>query len=375
LFFSNYDVNLKGGVQPGFLGIGTPLVTLGGVRTVVGFSWRRFADVEMPEETVSELTTAQGVGFPVVFSSERSESGGVDSYAPAVSVQAGPLLSFGAALNVLDGTWRSTDDIRLTTVGQPFRGGGGAKYRFSGTVPEFGVRVSVPRLQLAVRYMPRFNLEIRDGTFHNASVEVPSQPRVITDARISDYDLAVPPALSAGLSFRPMERLLVTADMNSQEWSKASAKHLQTITGPFPKGGSLPLADVSTIGVGAEYVLKRMSWAEIPVRAGFRTVPLGFRDVAVADLRIDTLQVAPHILSVQHAGRFTGNEVEANGLTFGASLRSGAHSWDLGIETYTYDYHKWFFDTPYDPLVNPEVARVRVERTVTNLRFSTTHRF
>jgi len=378
LFFSNYDVDLKGGAQPSFFGIGTPLANLGGVGAVVGFSWRRFMDVEMPEETISELMTAQGVGFPVVFSTERTESGGVDSYAPALAVRAGSVFSFGAAVNILDGTWRATEDTRLTTVGQPFRGEGSAKFRYSGLAPEFGVRVELPRLQLAARYLPRFELEVRDGTYHAASVEVPSQPRVVTDARIADYDLAVPAAMSAGLAFRPFERLLVGADVNSQKWSKGSAEHLQRITGPFSRGGRLPLADVTSIGIGAEYVLKRMSWGEIPVRAGFRTVPLGFRDVSRSDVELvfapeDTLQT--QLLDIDHTGTFHGKEVEANGLTFGASLRSGGYSWDLGIETYTYDYHKWFFDVPFDPLVNPLASLVRVERTITSIRISTTHRF
>ncbi len=370
----SYGVTQKGGLLPNLVSFGLPLHRFGPLDLVGAASWRRFAGVALPEETVMEMVTAQTGGFPIVLSLDRNEHGSVEAFTGTLAARLGSSLSLGANFNVLDGGLRSTSDVRLTSVGAPLRAGGSFRYRYSGTATEFGARYLLGDwLELGARFMPEFTLEVRDGRLYSEGLTGPGQPQIIVLAEIADHDLAIPSSFGAGLTVRPARHLLLAADYNDQAWSDTRLKYTD---GVAYKGGDLPLTDQSSWHLGAEYTLIRASWGELPIRAGFRTAPLGFAGNSRGDVTVDTLVVgAEQTTIVNHTGQFFGEEVESHAISFGASLVTPAVAFHLGYETLSYDVEKWFLDVPYSQLENPDLRTVKVERTLNTIRLSASYRF
>lgn len=370
-----YEVTQKGGLQPNLLAFGLPVRQVGPVGLVAAASWRRFAGITMPEETVMEMVTAATGGFPIVLSIDRSEEGSIEAFTGTLAARLGENLSIGANLNVLDGALRSRTDVRLATFGTPLRSGGNFRYRYAGMVPEFGARLALgDRIELGGRMMPEFSLEVRDGRFYSEGLGGTGTTRFIVLADIADHDLQIPAAYGAGLTFRPTRRLLLAADFNSQAWSETEIKYTD---GAAYKGDRLPLADQSTVHLGAEYMLFRASWGRIPVRAGYRTAPLGFVGNSRGDVTVDTLDVGggTSMTLINHTGQFYGDEVETHAISFGASLLTDDVDFHLGFETLSYDIEKWFLDVPYSQLENPDMRTVKMERTLSSIRLSAGYRF
>jgi hypothetical protein len=370
----SYQASLKGGFVPNFIAAGTPLWTSGERRLVAAFGWRHYAEMAVPEQTVSELGAGGGgATFPVVFSFDRSEKGSLEAFSPALAFRAGPTLSLGVVLNVLDGGVRANTDQRFTFVGAPLRGSFRAYSRYSGLSPEFGGRVSLgPRVSFGLRLVPGYALRVRDGELYSRSIAPPGSPRIIVVAALADYDLTVPAAFGAGVAFRPTPRLLVAADMNTQSWSKAKVKY----TRAAPDSMGLPLEDVATLHLGAEYKLFRTRWGEVPVRAGFRTAPRGYLDPDPRDVRPDTLETdAGRVIWATSAGHYYGKQPKANAYSFGVSLDTPGIRYDLGVERLSYENHKWFFEEPYNAITNPGWSMVKVKQKVSKIRLSATYTF
>jgi hypothetical protein len=379
LRFLDYRTSLKGGFIPNFIGAGAPLWTSGERRLVAAFGWRHGAEVAMPEQRVSELAVGVGGGtFPVVFSFDRTEKGSLEAFSPTLAFRAGPTLSLGAALNVLDGGVRANTDERFTFVGSPLRGSVRARNRYSGLSAEFGGRVGLgPRVSFGVRLVAGHTLKVRDGTFYSRSIAPPGTPRIVLLATLADYDLTIPAAFGAGVALRPTPRLLVAADMNSQSWSKAKVAYKKYAQGLVeqapPDSMGLPLADVTTLHLGAEYTLLRTRWGEVPIRAGFRTAPQGYLDPDPRDVRVDTLETGESwATSTRH---YNGTQPKANAYSFGVSLDTPGIRYDLGVESFSYENRKWFFEEPYNPITNPGRSMVNVKQKVSKIRLSATYTF
>jgi hypothetical protein len=343
---------------------------------VAAFGWRHYAEMAVPEQTVSELAAgAVGATFPIVRSIDRSEKGSLEAFSPALAFRAGPTLSLGAVLNVLDGGVRSNTDERFTVLGTPLRGSIRANSRYSGLSPEFGGRVSLGRrVSFGLRLVPGYTLKVRDGTFYRRYISAPGSPAYAVMATLADYDLSIPTAFGAGVAFRPTLRLLVAADVNAQSWSRAKVKY----TNAAPDSMGLPLADVTTLHLGAEYKLFRTRWGDVPVRAGFRTAPLGYRAVDGRDVRADTIETPQgRAIYVARAGTgsYHGKQPKSNAFGLGVSLDTPGIRYDLGYESVSYDLDKWFFDVPYDPTDNPTMCVVKVKQKVSKIRISATYTF
>jgi hypothetical protein len=380
--YSTYDAKAKGGFVPNFLAAAAPLWKSGERRLVAAFGWWHYAELGTPEAIVSELRQGDNVAsFPLVISSDRSERGSLESFTPAVALRLGSSLSVGASVNVLDGRVHANSDVRLPLVGASVSGGERVSYRYSGVSPEVGARASLgSRVSLGLRFAPGYSLKVREGTYFNRSLAVPPTPRLLLSATMADYDLKVPSALGVGLSFRPAERLLLAADVNTQSFSKAKVEYRKVtrngVEQPAPDSVGLPLEDVTSLHFGAEYRLFRTCWGDIPVRLGFHTSPLGYRNPTVEDMRVDTLETAAgRQLDVTGNGHYHGKQPTVTAYSFGVSLDTPGIRYDLGFESASYDIQKWFFDTPWEGLANPKMDLVTVSRKVTKLRLSATYTF
>lgn len=365
LRFLSYRPSLKGGFVPNFIAAGVPLWTSGERRLVAAFGWRRYAEMAVPEQAVSDLVpSGAGATFPIAFSIDRSEKGGLEAFSPAIAFRSGRTLSLGAVVNVLKGGVRANTDEEWFL----YRGTARANSRYSGFSPEFGGRVSFGQsVSLGLRLVPGYTLKVRDGAYSRRQ-----QGLTVITATLADYDLTIPAAFGAGVAFRPSLRLLIAADMNTQSWSKAEVKYTRTP----PDSVGLPLADVTTLHFGAEYKLLRTGWGEVPVRIGFRTTPLGYRDIGTGDVRLDTLETPQgRWVQVTSTGIYSGKQPKANAYSFGASLVTPGIRYDVGFERISYEHSKWFFDVPYDMLLNPEKATVKVKQKVSKIRLSATYTF
>jgi hypothetical protein len=390
---TGYQLNLRGGFRPNFLAVGTPLWSSGERRLVAAFGWRHYAEMGMPEQVVSNLSAGAGqTSVPLVISLDRSERGGLEAFSPALAFRLGSSLSLGGTVNILGGGLRANVDQRLTVAGYPLRGAASLKSRYSGLSPELGGRANLgPRVSVGLRFTPAYTLQMRDGTFFSRSFPNPENGGGVTiiNATIADYDLKVPAAFGAGVAFRPLPRLLLAADMNSQSWSKATVEYrkhlLQPGEQPLPDSVGLPLADVRTVHFGAEYKLFRSSWGEVPVRVGFRTTALGFLDLADS-AAVQNISSNPDNPEVTGTGIYLGKQPKGHAFSFGASLVTPGIRYDLGFESTSYELHKWFFETPLMPILNPETrnpdgtgtghgSMVTTKQTVSKIRLSATCSF
>jgi hypothetical protein len=384
LDFLNYEATRKGGFVPNFIALGAPLWTSGERRLVGAFGWRHAAEMAIPEQTVSELGTT-GATFPVVFSFDRTEKGSLEAFSTALGFRVGPKLSLGATANILDGGLNANTDERFTVVGSPLRGTIRSRHRYSGFSSEFGARYQSPApfgwpTSLAFRVSPGYTMKVRSGSFTSEPIVAPGSPVINVTGTFADYDLQVPLTLGGGVAIRPTPRLLLAADWNRQAWSKAKVVYKTVSVGgvvqPAPDSMGLPLADVSTLHFGAEYKLFRTRWGEVPVRVGFRTAPQGYLDPDRADVRADTIEVSgSRVVQVSSTGHYYGKQPKANAYSFGVSLDTPGIRYDLGFETISYEHRKWFFDLPYDAILNPSMSIVTVTQKVSRYRLSATCSF
>jgi hypothetical protein len=231
---------------------------------------------------------------------------------------------------------------------------------------------------------------LRGGRFYSQSIPNPQTNAVfVFKATVADYDLKVPAAFDAGVAFRPVPRLLLAADMNTQSWSKATVEYRKYALGPgellLPDSVGLPLADVASVHLGAEYRLFRTRWGEVPVRVGFRTTSLGFRDLADS-AAVQTVRLGPDIVDVTGTGIYLGKQPKVHAVSFGVSLETPGIRYDLGFESTSYELRKWVFETPYNEIMNPETlapdgtgtghgATVTVKQTLSKVRLSATCSF
>lgn len=381
LLVSRYSSDLKSASRAGFVGAATPLFQAGSIKVVGALSWRRFGEVARPEETVTDLTFGEENNFPVVFTVDRSEKGVIESFAPSLAVELARGISLGANLNFLTGRLRADYEQRLASGGLPLVAVGGVTFKYKGFVPDLGARISVmdDRVQLAAKFTPAYTLEVTGGDFYSRSFSLPTQPTVSLHGKMAGYDLDVPSALGAGIALRPFRRLVLAADFNVQNWSEAKMTYTQEPADQtqYETATTLPLDDVSTFHAGLEYLLFDWDWGQVPVRLGYHQVPLSFRQVDRADIDLQVIELpdGSRVINPVHTGTFNGSAVEADAITFGASLWTGAYSYDLGIETYSYDQNKWFLDSVYDPIANPRSMLVEHTRNILAVRLSTSVRF
>ena len=369
IFSTSYRQNLKGGMKPGMLAAAAPLWSSGESRLVGGLSWRRYSNVSYPEETVNDFIFSELGGFPVVISLDRAERGAVEAVGPSLAFRFGSAFSVGANLNYLTGRLRASTEQRVAAGAQLAPGIQRISTKYEGFVPDLGIRFAPANLAmpiaLAARLSPAYTLKIRGGDFYSQSLSAPGQPQVFIDGKLVGYDMKVPTSMALGAEVRPFNRLAVAVDWNSHKWSETEVSYLDDAQNAQFGKPVLPLRDVSSIHIGAEYMLLRRSWGDVPIRGGFHTAPQSFSYLDSTD-----------VSSLDGDALYEGSkQVEGNAWTMGASLVTGNVSFDLAVDTASYDLNKLYFDSPRGSFSNPEGILVDLKRTVRTLRFSTTFRF
>lgn len=397
LFVSAYDTKLKPALRYGAAALAAPLWSNGSQRVVGGVFWRRHDNTQYGEETIQDLLLEEGGGFPVIVSVDREESGVVEGYGPSLAMQIVPQLSVGANLNILDGRLRSSAANEVNT------GGGGAippgittfTQKYKGVSFNVGGRVAIgDRIAVGGTLSPGYKVEVTGGQLRSLSIAAPGAPAIEVLGRLAGYEIEVPSSIGVGVAIRPIDRLLLAADYNARDGADTKVTYLDDL-GEAVQDPKLPFADISAVRFGAEFELLRGTWGSVPIRAGYRQVPVGFRDLNPEDYTYILNPLAPTVetIGVVFSGTPTGDFIEGDAFTFGASARLKNITYDLGFEVQSYELAKFYNDSPWDPLfnVNPDEGEplpvdgdgdtflpithpraLAVDRTVTTMRFSAT---
>ena len=409
LFVTSYSNSLKSSLRYGTVAFALPVWQSGERRVGAGFSWRRFAQVGRPEETVLTLVEDRLGAAEVAIATDQKEKGAVEAYGPTIGVRLFSGLDIGATANFLTGRNRVNQTLEQDTGGQGLSDLGFERFtqKYSGFSMDLGATLSLgERARLAMRFTPEYDLEVTGGTWQNQTVDIASFVFINRTGVLSGYDQTVPAFLSLGVALKPASRLWLTADYTSQKLSETSL----TYTGPQaydPFGqelvaasvgsesfdvafGSsplvvdpaLPAADLEQVSFGAEYVLYRNGDTELPIRFGFRSTDLPYRQVDPEDYSyrylheevMDFLGITYEemlqmydpawdgtgnrkrpkytTLGLRYNGSH-GEQPTGTGVSFGASFRTGVVSYDLGIDWFSYTDTRFAFGTPWNPIFNP----------------------
>ena len=207
---------------------------------------------------VGDLNVVGGVAYRTVydFTSEEkwtvdgedlfedNQTGGVTSISPAIGVQVNEMISVGAAVNILMGSWESKEyDSNGDLLSE-------ANSDFSGTAIDIGVLVK-PSSQVQI----------------GANLNLPyTLTETIKNGEDIETQLDVPLFFALGLLFRATDNFALAFDYRSRPWSSSEfSVEDQKIEG-------WELEDGNSIHVGLEY-LAESGDTIIPLRLGFYTLP------------------------------------------------------------------------------------------------------
>jgi len=413
LTVTGYDNKLKSRFQYGSLSMAVPLWTGKNQKVVGALSWRRQANPTSGEQAVQDLTLEENGSTPVTLAVDRSEKGAVETYGPSLGVQLLPGVSLGASANFLIGRMRINGATRVNT------GGGGSPppgtqrftQKYSGFNFDLGARFEAlsNRVAVAAKFTPEYTLEVTGGGYNLTNIQAPGAPSTNIFGKLAGYDLTVPSAFNAGIALQPTQRLWLTADIESQKMGDTTLEYngVTPLDTPEPEHA---YQDVSNLRFGAEYMLFRKSWANIPIRVGYRQVDLGYRQPAGEDYTyiysfqlpgltqeqrdgIDDFQT----VAVVYDGSPSGEAVDGNAYSFGFSLATDRVTYDVGFDVLSYEEQKFNLDSSWDtifnpnpvegdrrprdsegvplPVVNVHPSLISIDRSLTNIRFSATYRF
>jgi hypothetical protein len=378
---SSYQADLKSSTRANLLAAGTPLWQRDGLRLVGAVSWRRFYEMTFPAEYIEKLVVSRTeISYPITTSGDRDEKGTVQAFAPTLALQVGPNLAVGANLNFLTGRLHSHYSLTFTSGGPAAGSLERLGFQYSGFVPDLGVRALAlnSRLMVAGKVTPGYTLKVRGGGFSQSEIGNTTGQVTPLTGKVADYDLKIPFSFAAGIALRPIDRLYLAFDVTGHNWSKTKLNYVETpedtISTLHP---NLPLRDVSTVHLGAEFALLRRPWGEIPVRVGYHTAPLSISEILRSDYAADTTISPTGAPAVQmyNAGSYNGAQIKGHAVSFGASLRLKQVTYDIGFEIASYDIGDFFFNLPYNQIFNPHSMVVPSTRKVHRLSLSSTYTF
>lgn len=352
---TRYEVNLKARVRYSLFGAGTAIDLPGSTRLAGALSFRRYLDLSYPEEIVEDLSFQEAGSFPVTLAFDGKEKGGVDAAAATVALQVLPqTLSVGATLNVLDGRLSEDQEQIIATGGGDVPSGiRKLRFKYHGLSADFGIQARYQGLfSIGVRYTPRYTLEVTGGQWYSRSLAAPGFPTFVTRGKVAGYDMEVPSFVTVSGSVQPLPWLLVVAEVDRQKWGETVVEY-RDVNEP---NGELPLRNVTLVGLGAEVRLAHYRQIDLPLRVGYRQGPLSVS------------QLEPHGNPL--LGNWQGGEIDSKALTLGVGVETGNVRYDLSYEFTDYKLRKFYFDVPFDQLVNPESTLITVDRRVAVLRLS-----
>ena len=183
------------------------------------------------------------------FTSKDEESGGVSAISPAVAVQINDMLSVGAVVNILGGSWENVEEYSWEDEKDE------TNSDFSGTSIDIGVLVKPsPTFSIGANfYLPYTLTETVKG--QNGMDDIV-------------FDLNVPLFFAVGVMFRANDNLSLAADYRHRPWS--GSEYFQD--GEQWDAEDWQLQDANSFHVGMEYLIQSGK-AIVPLRLGFYTLP------------------------------------------------------------------------------------------------------
>jgi hypothetical protein len=409
--------------ESGLRGLLGKLSVAGGYRRLVELNdgvnhiarWEPFGIAGI-EEAVDVKTAAQS-----------RETGGIDGVVVGAATGFGGensaiRLHVGAAMNAASGRVRADQKFTASQLTQLQVNLPGAlepafvQQKFRATTFDFGVQGGVlgDALRLGGTYRPGYTLEATSGKYRQ--VELPIEQSafigpfatIVTEGRITDYDLELPEAVKFGGALRLgsvigygedrpglwghfhrfLGRGTLAVDYSIQELSKTTVAqkpdslrntfleddflfqvidaglspfdfHLRS-TMPVADGNAM-LWDQEAIRVGFETNVVERADLQIPLRLGFETVPLSFPSLKLGP----ETETSPGVFEREVERNPDGTPVlvenEGTALCFGIGYRAGRVAFDAAFRTMTVDLAYWFSSGKpyywYNPLVAPEDAR------------------
>jgi hypothetical protein len=257
----------------------------------VGVSYRKlYAFVENFKENYASLSS----DFPPVETRRDNEvnaSGGVGAYAGTIGVQVTNFLLLGGTVNIIKSSATEMQKgVTGTTVNYDYT----YDYDYSGTTVDLGVLVKKDWFSGGVD----LNLP------QTLTVDSKFSPRM---SGYTNFDttttIELPTQWGLGVAVRPTDELTLAADYRIRPLSQTKRDG---------KVDSAFFADANSFHVGAEYLI-RLKDSFLPIRAGFYTQPLEFKD----------------------ADR---NQVIRNIVTTGIGFVMGPISFDASLEWYNVSY-------------------------------------
>jgi long-chain fatty acid transport protein len=261
----------------------------------VGLSYRKlYAFVENFKENYVELTPTE-----TRYDNEVDASGGVGAYAGTIGVQVADFLMLGGTVNIIKSSATEMQKgVSGTTVNYDYT----YDYDYSGTTFDLGVLFKKDWFSAGVD----LNLP------QKLTIDWKFQPRM---TGYTNFDttttLELPMQWGLGVAARATDQLTLAADYRIRPLSQTK------------RDGQLDTAffgDANSFHVGAEYLIK-LKDSYLPVRAGFYTQPLEFKD-------------------------FDRNQVVRDVVTAGIGFIMGPVSVDASLEWYHVSY-----------LINQDVTR------------------
>ncbi|TFH02526.1 MAG: hypothetical protein E4H13_01800 [Calditrichales bacterium] len=222
-----------------------------------------FASLVIPFE-VGKMHVVGGVAYRTVFdfnndvkytiksdlfdtSFENNQSGAATAISPALAVQINEMLSVGAVVNILMGSWESENiDSDGTTTSSN-------SSDFSGTSIDIGVLVK-PNSQLSL------------GANLNLPYTLTEDAKNDESGMTAMYDLNVPLFFAIGAMYRASDNLSLAFDYRSRPWSNAEYFMDEVQIENYE------LENSNSIHVGMEYLAEAGS-SVLPLRLGFYTLP------------------------------------------------------------------------------------------------------
>ncbi len=242
--YTNYDISgsLSSSIRLNFASFVVPFQA-GDMSIVGGVAYRTIYDFNKTLEWKATI-----VGDSEEFTSTDEETGGVTAISPTIAVQINDMLSVGAVLNILGGSWENKENDYQDNESE-------ASSDFSGTSIDIGVLVKPsPKVSIGANlYLPYTLTETVKG----------EEGRDDTV-----YDLNVPFFWALGILFRATDNLSLAADFRSRSWS--GSEYFQD--GEKRDEDDWALEDANSIHVGLEYLIQSGK-AILPVRLGFYTLP------------------------------------------------------------------------------------------------------
>jgi long-chain fatty acid transport protein len=167
----------------------------------------------------------------------------------------------------------------------------------------------IPRMAVGLVYKTGFDLDLRvDDVTTERSESSIGPPETNTIDQSGSGTINWPETIALGISGRPIQQLLLSADWTTTNWSKSTYKGSRgaiAVDEPFPGGVGAAQEDSRQLRLGAEYAVIGEKFA-VPFRAGIFTDRQILRDDA-------------------------GETVDIHGYSIGSGLAAGNWFFDLAI--------------------------------------------